>query len=169
MAQSYKEKVPSWVSNWVECTLSTGETLRGILYSVDPEQGHLLLLNNTRVEGTWCPMLLFNNHVVDVQVLADQPECKLDLECNDIAIVMGEKLATQTNNKGETDVARKQELKHFLESNHLPVEEQGDCITVLGCVKILPPYTPAHCQSTNTIALGKIQSLLENFGKPLNV
>ncbi|KAF2974984.1 hypothetical protein EK904_006911 [Melospiza melodia maxima] len=61
---------------------------------------------------------------------------------------------------------RKNALKTWLESNHIPVGEQGELgrtLCVAGVLSIEPPYGPEQCSSTNEIILARVQGLLQGF------
>lgn len=61
---------------------------------------------------------------------------------------------------------RKNALKTWLETNHIPVGEQGELgrtLSVAGVLSIEPPYGPEQCSSTNEIILARVQGLLQRF------
>ncbi|NWQ99813.1 GEMI6 protein, partial [Paradoxornis webbianus] len=61
---------------------------------------------------------------------------------------------------------RKSALKSWLETNHIPVGEQGELgrtLSVAGVLTIEPPYGPEQCSSANEIILARVQSLLQGF------
>ncbi|XP_064271142.1 gem-associated protein 6 isoform X4 [Passer domesticus] len=61
---------------------------------------------------------------------------------------------------------RKNALKTWLETNHIPVGEQGELgrtLSVAGVLSIEPPYGPEQCSSTNEIILCRVQGLLQRF------
>ncbi|NWV46314.1 GEMI6 protein, partial [Daphoenositta chrysoptera] len=61
---------------------------------------------------------------------------------------------------------RKNALKAWLETNHIPVGEQGELgrtLSVAGVLTIEPPYGPEQCSSSNEIILARLQGLLQGF------
>ncbi|NXE95812.1 GEMI6 protein, partial [Menura novaehollandiae] len=61
---------------------------------------------------------------------------------------------------------RKNDLKTWLETNHIPVAEQGDqgrTLSVAGVLTIDPPYGPEQCSSTNEIILSRVQGLVQGY------
>ncbi|NXH24782.1 GEMI6 protein, partial [Myiagra hebetior] len=61
---------------------------------------------------------------------------------------------------------RKNALKTWLETNHIPVCEQGEqgrTLSVAGVLSIDPPYGPEQCSSSNEIILCRLQGLLQGF------
>ncbi|NWT61027.1 GEMI6 protein, partial [Erythrocercus mccallii] len=61
---------------------------------------------------------------------------------------------------------RKNALKAWLETNHIPVCEQGELgrtLSVAGVLTIEPPYGPEQCSSTNEIILARVQALLQGY------
>ncbi|NXR34604.1 GEMI6 protein, partial [Zosterops hypoxanthus] len=61
---------------------------------------------------------------------------------------------------------RKKALKSWLETNHIPVSEQGEqgrTLSVAGVLSIEPPYGPEQCSSANEIILARVQGLLHGY------
>ncbi|NWX23596.1 GEMI6 protein, partial [Aegotheles bennettii] len=61
---------------------------------------------------------------------------------------------------------RKNNLKTWLETNHIPVTEQGDSgrtLCVAGGLTIDPPYGPEACSSSNEIILSRVQGLVQRY------
>ncbi|NXU40538.1 GEMI6 protein, partial [Drymodes brunneopygia] len=61
---------------------------------------------------------------------------------------------------------RKNALKTWLETNHIPVCEQGELgrtLSVAGVLSIEPPYGPEQCSSANEIILARVQGLLQGY------
>ncbi|KAM7061745.1 gem-associated protein 6 isoform 1-T1 [Acridotheres tristis] len=61
---------------------------------------------------------------------------------------------------------RKNALKTWLETNHIPVVEQGEqgrTLSVAGVLTIEPPYSPEQCSSANEIILSRMQGLLQGY------
>ncbi|CAN8203035.1 unnamed protein product [Coccothraustes coccothraustes] len=61
---------------------------------------------------------------------------------------------------------RKNALKTWLETNHIPVGEEGELgrtLSVAGVLSIEPPYGPEQCSSTNEIILARVQGLLQGY------
>ncbi|NXU48646.1 GEMI6 protein, partial [Turnix velox] len=66
----------------------------------------------------------------------------------------------------EEQEKRKKDLKTWLETNHIPVTEQGESgrtLCVAGVLTINPPYGPEECSSSNEIILSRVQSLIQGF------
>ncbi|XP_051471364.1 gem-associated protein 6 [Apus apus] len=61
---------------------------------------------------------------------------------------------------------RKNSLRTWLETNHIPVTEQGESgrtLCVAGVLTIDPPYSPAECSSSNEIILSRVQGLIQGY------
>ncbi|NXT04996.1 GEMI6 protein, partial [Prunella fulvescens] len=58
---------------------------------------------------------------------------------------------------------RRSALKTWLETNHIPVGEQGRTLSVAGVLTIEPPYGPEQCSSANEIILARVQGLLQGY------
>ncbi|XP_017674364.1 PREDICTED: gem-associated protein 6 isoform X1 [Lepidothrix coronata] len=61
---------------------------------------------------------------------------------------------------------RKNDLKTWLETNHIPVTEQGELgrtLCVAGVLTIDPPYGPEQCSSSNEIILSRVQGLVQGY------
>ncbi|NXP29522.1 GEMI6 protein, partial [Scytalopus superciliaris] len=61
---------------------------------------------------------------------------------------------------------RKNDLKSWLERNHIPVGEQGESgrtLCVAGALMIDPPYGPEQCSSSNEIILARVQALVQGY------
>ncbi|NXC53477.1 GEMI6 protein, partial [Aleadryas rufinucha] len=61
---------------------------------------------------------------------------------------------------------RKNALKTWLETNHIPVGEQGELgrtLSVAGVLTIDPPYGPEQCSSSNEIILSRVQGLVQGY------
>ncbi|NXT79842.1 GEMI6 protein, partial [Zapornia atra] len=61
---------------------------------------------------------------------------------------------------------RKNDLKTWLETNHIPVTEQGESgrtLCVAGVLTIDPPYGPEDCSSSNEIILSRVQGLIQGY------
>lgn len=61
---------------------------------------------------------------------------------------------------------RKNDLKTWLETNHIPVTEQGESgqtLCVAGVLTVDPPYGPEECSSSNEIILSRVQGLLQGY------
>ncbi|NXU21186.1 GEMI6 protein, partial [Pardalotus punctatus] len=61
---------------------------------------------------------------------------------------------------------RKNALKTWLETNHIPVAEQGEqgrTLCVAGVLTIDPPYGPEQCSSSNEIILSRVQGLVQGY------
>ncbi|KFV17018.1 Gem-associated protein 6 [Tauraco erythrolophus] len=61
---------------------------------------------------------------------------------------------------------RKNDLKTWLETNHIPVTEQGESgrtLCVAGVLTVDPPYGPEECSSSNEIILSRVQGLIQGY------
>lgn len=61
---------------------------------------------------------------------------------------------------------RKNNLKTWLETNHIPITEQGESgktLCVAGVLTIDPPYGPEECSSSNEIILSRVQGLIQGY------
>lgn len=53
-------------------------------------------------------------------------------------------------------------VRRWLEKNRVPVQEDGEQLTVAGALTLAAPYGPDDCSSSNQIILDRIQKLLRS-------
>ncbi|NXK96924.1 GEMI6 protein, partial [Formicarius rufipectus] len=61
---------------------------------------------------------------------------------------------------------KRNDLKTWLETNHIPVMEQGESgrtLCVAGVLMIDPPYGAEQCSSSNEIILSRVQGLVQGY------
>ncbi|XP_045212428.2 gem-associated protein 6-like [Mercenaria mercenaria] len=150
------EEWMQYVYKKVSILLDNGEECCGYVYTVDPVSETFVIVNFTEDDKTKIQLVL-KHAVTSVTVLSEDVE------------LFKQKLDNLFRPKGQEsltdeDLKRRQNLvKSWLLKNRLPVEMNGELLSVAEALVIQPPYEPENCVSTNEIILGKIQGLIKNM------
>ncbi|NXL64140.1 GEMI6 protein, partial [Chordeiles acutipennis] len=131
----------------------------GWVLTVDPVSASIVLA--TFLENEQVSISIVLGHAVqEVEILKEgDDEMKQRLSC----IFAPEESKAYSPEELEK---RKNDLKAWLETNHIPVTEQGEAgrtLCVAGVLTIDPPYRPEECSSTNEIILSRVQGLIEGY------
>jgi gem associated protein 6 len=121
----------------------------GWVYTIDPVSESLVLVNEGKVE-------VIMGHAVQSMAVTGQVTEQYKQKADQLF-----RFAPMEHIPPEQLQARCEQVKEWLLTNRLPVEEKGDVIRVCSALDIRPPYTAQSCYSTNEIILGRIQGLLE--------
>ncbi|XP_048337749.1 gem-associated protein 6 isoform X2 [Sphaerodactylus townsendi] len=131
---------------------------QGWVLTVDPVSANILLAHPLE-NGKMSISAVLGHAVQDVEIVAEAGD------------EMKEKLAhlfmpEERQRYSQEEVERKKtSLKDWLETNHIPVKEQGESQTlcVAGVLTIDPPYRAEDCHSSNEIILSRIQGLIQGY------
>lgn len=165
------------VGHWAAVRLVDGSIHRGVIYTVDPESRHLVLLRPPDDAAADAhavrPMVLFADAIAQVW----QDSSSGAAEALPIADVTLERL----NPDGEADGCasdhmdaplverRRVALCALLRSQRAPFEEQPDgTLLILGVLLVNPPYTPRACRCENEIVLDRFLEMLATNPLPLS-
>ncbi|KAF7252776.1 Gem-associated protein 6 [Varanus komodoensis] len=149
----------AYVNKEVNVLAAEKHQYKGWVLTVDPVSANILLANPAENGKVFITGVL-GHAVQDVEIVTETEE------------EMKEKLAQlfmpgegQTYSQEELE-EKKNNLKNWLEKNHIPVIEEGDSQAVLciaGVLTINPPYGPEDCSSSNEIILSRVQGLIQSY------
>ncbi|NWV02047.1 GEMI6 protein, partial [Upupa epops] len=148
-----------YVNKMVKVSAAEKHEYEGWVLTVDPVSASIVLaafLENKKMSIS----VVMGHAVQEVQILNDgDEETKQWLSC----IFAPEE--SKAHNSEELE-KRKNNLKTWLETNHIPVTEEGELgrtLCVAGVLTIDPPYGPEECSSSNEIILSRVQGLIQGY------
>ncbi|XP_056289898.1 gem-associated protein 6 [Pseudoliparis swirei] len=146
-----------YVNKQVKVKAGKDEERRGWLLTVDPVSASLVLVDFGEEEGGRASVQVVMGHAVEqVEVLQEADE-------ETTVRLQTSFLPPETHSLDPAELRRRRGVvRRWLEKNRLPVEEEGDELTVAGALTIVAPYGPEDCRSSNQIILDRIQKLLQN-------
>ncbi|NWH67529.1 GEMI6 protein, partial [Geococcyx californianus] len=148
-----------YVNKMVKVAAIEKREYEGWVLTVDPVSASIVLA--TFLENEELSISVVLGHAVqEVKILKEgDDEMKQQLSCifapEESKVYSPEELAK-----------RKIDLKTWLETNHIPVTEEGELgrtLCVAGVLTIDPPYGPEQCSSSNEIILSRIQGLIQGY------
>lgn len=166
------------IGAWALVELEDGSQHRGVIYTVDPEAGHVLLLQPCDGDDPCAvtPLVLMGNSVERItQEHADshrgaQPDVlAADAVLHRIADDSDDDAPPPSARIDTADEAtierRRAKLCSLLREQRAPFEElpKGDLL-VLGCLRVAPPYTPRACRCENEVVLDRFTDMLRSNG-----
>lgn len=126
------------------------------MYTIDPVSETFVIVNFSEDDKTKLQLVL-KHAITSVTVLSE------DIEINKWKLDHLFRPSGQGTLSDE-DLKRKQiTVRSWLLKNRLPVEVNGEVLSVAEALVVQPPYEPENCISTNEIILGKIQGLIKNM------
>uniref|UniRef100_A0A0A9ZIJ6 Gem-associated protein 6 n=1 Tax=Lygus hesperus TaxID=30085 RepID=A0A0A9ZIJ6_LYGHE len=137
-----------YVDKYVRVSIKGGKVFEGVMYTVDPVSGCVVLVNRPTNSFD----LIFGHAVDKIVVLKDTGE-KLTLFDNP--------QASQKIDSPKKDAMMK--LKNWLLQNRIPVVEVGTELKLGDMLTIVPPYNSDCCLSTNEIVLDNVQRLIQSM------
>ncbi|XP_074845304.1 gem-associated protein 6 [Carettochelys insculpta] len=147
----------AYVNKEVKVTAAEKHEYKGWVLTIDPVSANIVLVNlmeNRKV----CVSVILGHAVRQVEVVTEgDDEMKEQLA----HLFLPEVSKAYGHEELEK---RKSSLKTWLETNHIPVTEQGEShrtLCVAGVLTIDPPYGPEDCSSSNEIILSRVQSLIQ--------
>ncbi|KFP76270.1 PREDICTED: gem-associated protein 6 [Acanthisitta chloris] len=149
----------SYVNKLVKVVAVEKHEYEGWVVTVDPVSTSIVLA--TFLENEEVSISVVMGHAVqEVEILKEEDsEMKQRLSC----IFTPEESKAYSPEELEK---RKKDLKTWLETNHIPVTEQGKSgrtLCVAGVLTIDPPYGPEECSSSNEIILSRVQGLIQGY------
>lgn len=149
----------TYVNKMVKVAAIEKHEYEGWVLTVDPVSASIVLavfLENEKVSIS----VVLGHAVQEVEILKEgDDEMKQRLSC----IFAPEESKAYSPEELEK---RKNDLKTWLERNHIPVTEQGELgrtLCVAGLLTIDPPYGPEECSSSNEIILSRVQGLIQGY------
>ncbi|NXS25979.1 GEMI6 protein, partial [Pomatostomus ruficeps] len=149
----------TYLDKWVKVVGIEKHEYEGWVLTVDPVSASIVLA--TFPENEEASISFIMGHAVqEVEILREgDSEMKQRLA----RILAPEESQTYSPEELER---RKNALKTWLETNHIPVSEQGELgrtLSVAGVLTIDPPYGPEQCSSSNEIILSRVQGLVQGY------
>ncbi|NWI29482.1 GEMI6 protein, partial [Sula dactylatra] len=149
----------TYVNKMVKVATVEKHEYEGWVLTVDPVSASIVLATSLENEKTSISVVL-GHAVQEVEILKEgNNEMKKRLSC----IFAPEESKAYSPEELEK---RKHDLKTWLETNHIPVTEQGESgrtLCVAGVLTIDPPYGPEECSSSNEIILSRVQGLIQGY------
>ncbi|XP_063184362.1 gem-associated protein 6 isoform X2 [Chroicocephalus ridibundus] len=149
----------TYVNKMVKVAAIEKHEYEGWVLTVDPVSASIVLatfLENEKVSIS----VVLGHAIQEVEILKEgDDEMKQRLSC----IFAPEESKAYSP---EEEEKRKNALKTWLETNHIPVTEQGESgrtLCVAGVLTIDPPYGPEECSSSNEIILSRVQGLIQGY------
>ncbi|KFZ55833.1 Gem-associated protein 6 [Podiceps cristatus] len=149
----------TYVNKMVKVATIEKHEYEGWVLTVDPVSASIVLA--TFLENEKVSILVILGHAVqEVEIQKEGDDAmKQRLSC----IFAPEERKAYSP---EELVQRKNDLKTWLETNHIPVTEQGESgrtLCIAGVLTIDPPYGPEECSSSNEIILSRVQGLIQGY------
>ncbi|NXN62555.1 GEMI6 protein, partial [Rynchops niger] len=149
----------TYVNKMVKVAAIEKHEYEGWVLTIDPVSASIVLatfLENEKVSIS----VVLGHAIQEVEILKEgDDEMKQRLSC----IFAPEESKAYSP---EEEEKRKNALKTWLETNHIPVTEQGESgrtLCVAGVLTIDPPYGPEECSSSNEIILSRVQGLIQGY------
>ncbi|KAM4785834.1 gem-associated protein 6 isoform 1-T4 [Cyanocitta cristata] len=149
----------TYVNKLVKVAVVEKHEYEGWVLTVDPVSATIVLATFSENEKVSISFIM-GHAVQEVKILQEGDS---DMEQRLARILAPEE--SQVFSPEELE-ERKNALKTWLESNHVPVSEQGELgrtLSVAGVLTIDPPYGPEQCSSSNEIVLCRVQGLLQGY------
>ncbi|NXY50798.1 GEMI6 protein, partial [Ceuthmochares aereus] len=149
----------TYVNRMVKVAAIEKHEYEGWVVTVDPVSANIVLATFSENEEVSISVVL-GHAVQEVKILEEgDDEMKQRLSC----IFAPEESKTYSP---EELGKRKNDLKTWLETNHIPVTEEGESgrtLCIAGVLTIDPPYSPEQCSSSNEIILSRVQGLIQGY------
>ncbi|XP_030599017.1 gem-associated protein 6 [Archocentrus centrarchus] len=141
-----------YVNKQVKVRTGKGDEHSGWLLSVDPVSASAVLL--TFSETAASVRVVMGHAVKEVEVLREADEVTAER-------LRAALLPPSLPSLDPEELRRRRGgVRRWLQENRVPVEEQGEQLTVAGVLTITAPYTAEDCSSSNQIILDRIQRLI---------
>ena len=172
------------LGEWTVVVMCDGSEHRGVLYTADPESGHMVLVRpaddaQDEHDHSVIPTVLFNASIAKIVQEAQAvgvaeslaPDASLAREHR--ADELGDNIDATAAAMGldGLDAAvldlRREALISLLRSQRAPFEElDGGELLLLGCLRVRPPYTERSCDCENEIVLDRFCEMLSMHPLP---
>ncbi|XP_060104613.1 gem-associated protein 6 [Heteronotia binoei] len=159
----WQKKTPlewlTYVNKEVNVLAAEKHKYQGWVLTVDPVSANILLAHPLE-NGKMSISAVLGHAVQDVEILAEADD---EIKEKLAHLFMPEQRQRYSQEELEK---KKTSLKDWLETNHIPVKEQGESQTMLcvaGVLTIDSPYRPEDCSSSNEIILSRVQGLIQGY------
>ncbi|XP_025966205.1 gem-associated protein 6 isoform X2 [Dromaius novaehollandiae] len=149
----------TYVNKQVRVAAAEKHEYEGWVLTVDPVSANIVLARFPENEKVVISVVL-GHAVQEVEILKEADD---EMEERLSRLFMPEESKAYSPEELEK---RKNNLKTWLETNHIPVTEQGESgrtLCVAGVLTVDPPYGPEDCSSSNEIILSRVQSLIQGY------
>ncbi|XP_024081615.1 gem-associated protein 6-like [Cimex lectularius] len=144
-------KLKNYINKEVKVFTKGNQTFQGSVYTIDPVTESIVL---TKKDTTGCVSLdLVLGHVITGMEIVGNAEAEELFKCKDTS-----KINEEVKNN----------LKSWLESNLIPIEDDGVNLKCCSVLTITPPYSWESCLCTNEIVLCRIQQIIKAMPEKLN-
>ncbi|KAI5101380.1 gem-associated protein 6 [Silurus meridionalis] len=145
----------AFVNQEVKVTTQDKQQYEGIVFTVDPVSGSIVLVTFEEKRSASVKVVL-GHAVKDVQLIKAGDD-DTDRKMKSLFTPAG----SQEFSTEELE-ERKKDLRAWLEKNLIPVTDEGDVLRVANVLTISAPYDSEQCSSSNEIILARVQSLVES-------
>ncbi|XP_062427604.1 gem-associated protein 6 isoform X1 [Rhea pennata] len=149
----------TYVNKQVKVAAAEKNEYEGWVLTVDPVSANIVLAKFPENEKVVISVVL-GHAIQEVQILKEADD---DMKERLSRLFMPEESKAYSPEELEK---KKKNLKTWLETNHIPVTEQGESggtLCVAGVLTVDPPYGPEECSSSNEIILSRVQSLIQGY------
>ncbi|XP_067148945.1 gem-associated protein 6 isoform X1 [Apteryx mantelli] len=149
----------TYVNKQVKVAAAEKHEYEGWVLTVDPVSANIVLASFPEKEKVVISVVL-GHAIQEVEILKEGDD---EMEKRLSRLFMPEESKAYSPEELEK---RKSNLKTWLETNHIPVTEQGESgrtLCVAGVLTVDPPYSPEECSSSNEIILSRVQSLIQGY------
>ena len=150
------------IMRWAIVRLVDNTCHRGLIYTVDPEARHLIMLQPSEIDGSRRALVLPMHAVVAImQEAAAAPYA--------VPALHRSASTARTADNGPINETiserRRAALCKRLTQQQAPFEElpNGELV-VFGCVRVSPPYTAHACRCENEVVLDRFLEMLTDVG-----
>ena len=154
------EKLRYWNTLIDKCCVVSltvgGEELIGKLYTVDPIDQSVILLQRSENESDVQVVIIPGSNIESVVLSEENPHHSESID----TAILSPKQYSET-----VDSDRKLKILEWFKKNRFPVEEDGEEIVVAGSVRIAQPFTVNSCSGTNPVVIQRIKQSLQSFEK----
>ncbi|XP_029450249.1 gem-associated protein 6 isoform X2 [Rhinatrema bivittatum] len=147
-----------YMNKEIKVTADEENEFQGWVLTIDPVSANIVLVNF--LEDGKVSVTVVMGHAVQKVEAVDEGNDTVREQLAHLFMPGESKAYTQ-----EDLEKRKNNLKRWLEQNHIPVTEQGDAqrtLCVAGVLTIDPPYRSEDCSSSNEIILSRVQALIQS-------
>ena len=161
------------LDDWARVTLQDGSVVCGVLYTADPESGHIVLLQppaeGSHHPATVVPQILFAQSIAQIhqnKIPGAPPVSPLHAGVASLKRVEPDGGASSSDPaeapfESATVELRRQALTALLRSQRAPFDElPGGELLILGCLRVAPPYTSRSCACENEIVLDRYLEMI---------
>ena len=151
------------IGEWAKVQLEDGTVHQGIVHTVDPESGHVVLLRPVDGQPLYAsPLVLFGSAITSV---AQASRAQSTVWTG----MLIKPSSADSMLDAQTVERRRLAVRATLQHEFVPFEElENGQFCVLGCLNAAPPYTRRSCRCENEIVLERVAELLERAAKQVD-